>query len=231
MTTTAQTALDTATQFLQAGVLGLALAALIVALSAMGVAIFVIRYTGGRAKGDNELTSKLISSFNTELAGLIVETKTAIVKQTESNEKRGEIAARQTASMDHQTEVIEQLGFNFKSYQSMTADGLEGLTTNILNVVTRFAALDENIRTIEGAVKNNPSDHQAVLDALKNLSAAQDKIFNLIDSRLPERAKTDTPAPMRLHPATDVFRKRETDSVPKVEPGTKPDEPPLKPTG
>lgn len=223
---TAQAALDTATQFLQAGVLGLALAALIVALSAMGVAIFVIRYTGGRAKSDNELTSRLITSYNTDIAGLIGETKSAITKQNDINEKRTDALNRQVVSLDHQTEVIEQLGFNFKSYQSMTADGLEGLSTNILNVVNRFGALDESIRTIEKAVENNPGDHRQVLEALVNMSAAQEKIFTLIDSRLPERAKTDTPTPMTLHPATEMLRKLRTDEVksPNVAP-PKPDEP------
>lgn len=232
---TAQTALDTATQFLQAGVLGLALAALIVALSAMGVAIFVIRYTGGRAKGDNELASKLISSYNTEIAGLIGETKSAIVKQTESSEKKNELTIRQTTSLDRQTEVIEELGANFRNYQTMTADGLESLSTNVLRVVNGFGTLDELIRGIDKAVKGSPEDHKQVLEALTHISEAQDKILTLIDSRLPESAKTATPTPMRQPTAPDDLgyrllaeKKRETNQVPKIAPPPEDTTPPDK---
>lgn len=214
--------LDTSNAILQAGVNGLAFLALLAVVLSVIAVIYTVRSNNIRIKSENELNGQLITSFSTNIAGVMSKVEAAISRQNDINEKRADSITRQTASTDHMAEVMETMSFKIGESNSMLGETLDRVDLNVLKVVNGFGSLDESIRGIEKAVKDNPSDHAAVVEALKNLSEAQEKIFKLIDSRLPERAKVDTPSPMRLHPATEAFRKRATDDVPKA--GTKPED-------
>lgn len=125
-----------------------------------------------------------------------------------------------TALQAENNKEVAALRDDMRLIPSTLMPAIDRVDINILNVVNGFGGLDENIREILKAVKNNPEDHRHVLEALASLATAQATIFNLIDTRLPASVKTTTPTPMRatLSPATEAYRKRETDLNKAVKP-------------
>lgn len=214
----AQIAAESANQFLQAGQLGITLFALIIAFALIILMFAMLWFLLRRSGIEREMLKKSSDTNNALAATVIEENKNS----QESRAKQVDAIYKQTDSNDRLNGTI----IKFIENQSLQGDTLDRLDVNVLKVVNGFGTLDEVLHTIESAVKNNPVDHASVLDALRNLATAQEKIFTLIDSRLPERAKTDTPTPMTLHPATEMLRKLRTDEVksPNVAP-PKPDEP------
>lgn len=211
----AQIAADSASQFLQAGTIGITLFSQIITLVAI-VMVFVVIWFLNKRSTSEQLVIKQQASQNAEL---IVELREENKNAQASREKQVEATNRQADS----NEAVNTTLRMFLEKQSMQEDTLDKMNVNILTVVNGFGAVNEGISRIEKAVQDNPADHQTVLEALKGLAEVQDKIFKLIDSRLPERAKTDTPAFPTLPPAPsqvliDTMRKRATDETPKIIP-------------
>lgn len=219
----AQIASDTASEFIQAGLVGIALFSLIVTLTTLIVVGIVIWFLNKRSSSEQVV----IEQQAAQNADLIIELREENRKAQASRDKQADATNRQADSNEGLITTMR----DFLEKQSLQGDTLDRIDLNILNVVNGFGALGETVREIGKKVERNPDDHQLVLDALKDISQAQTKIFNLIDSRLPERAKTDTPAPIRaqLHPATEILRKRETDQVPKLDASKRPEDTPPPP--
>lgn len=220
---TAQIVSDTASQFLQAGMAGITLFALIVTLAAIVMVFVVIRFLTRRSDTERELLRQA-SEANAQLAVTIRE---EYRKGQESRDKQVDAVYKQTESNDKLNTTMR----SFLEKQSLQEDTLDKMNLNILTVVNGFGAVNEGIGRIEKAVQDNPTDHQTVLDVVKKISEAQDKLFTLIDSRLPERSKIDTPPLMNAAaPSAELLKlKRDTNQVKAVKPEDA--DPPLKPTG
>ena len=120
---------------------------------------------------------------------------------------------------------VAALRIDVREWPKQALSAIERVDINILNVVNGFGNLDEKIRRILEAVESNPEDHRHVLEALANLAIAQNKIFTLIDSRLPANAKTITPSipPLPPAPSSDLITlmRRSTDEFTLVRPEDK----------
>lgn len=222
----AQIAAESANQFLQAGITGIALFALIVAFALIIMVIVVIWFLLKRSGSEGAI----IKQQAAQNADLIVELREENKNAQASREKQIEATNKQTDSNESVNGTLRM----FLEKQSLQEDTLDKMNVNILTVVNGFGAVNEGISRIEKAVKGNPDDHAAVLDALKDIASAQTKIFNLIDSRLPASAKTETPTPLRpnaptLPPAPSIEAlnlKRTTDVFATVKPeDSTPDDP------
>lgn len=232
----AQIAAESASQFLQAGLTGITLFSLITNLALIALIFAILWFLLRRTGTERELNKQILESVSDKYTELASDTKQELKQSNENRIKLFEATHEQTSATNKQTEVLESMNRSLVTNQSMLGDTLDRVDMNVLRVVNGFGALDENIRTIGDAVRGNPADHRQVLDALKDIASAQTKIFNLIDSRLPERSKVDTPSPMRATgglpaPSADLIKlKLDTNEV-KVTKPVKPEDADLKPTG
>lgn len=138
-----------------------------------------------------------------------------------------------TALQAKNNDLVAALRIDVSAWPKEVIGAIDRVDVNILSVVNGFGGLDENIRAILKLVENNPEDHRHVLEALSSLADAQTKIFELIDSRLPERAKTTTPTPLArtaddqgFRLAIEAKRKQATDEMQAVKPEDEPPKPP-----